>query len=240
MCKGKQQMKFWTLIPAALIFGASTYVNAASVSLISGDADPLNIGAVPVPENSPQAFSGADISSMTDGDLSTGFVFSSSLGEYSSNPAQVIGFKLRFDFDVSAYRDISEISFTWTGKYYWDGNTFNEAYFGNDVQTPTTTRVYFGPDSRTPDGQVRTVTINYSVDGIFNHTVADVQNGNIASFWVYPGLGISCDYCVNSITMETLEVSANLVGSPVPLPAAAWLFGSGLIALVGFAKRKKV
>lgn len=233
-------MKFWKLIPAALILGTSPTVNAASLSLISGVADPLNIGAAPVPENPPQPFSSNDILSMTDGDLSTGFVFSSSLGEYSSNPAQVIGFKLRFDFDVSAYRDISEISFTWTGKYYWDGNTFNEAYFGNDIQTPTTTRVYFGPDSHTPDGEVRTVTINYSVDGIFNHTVADVQNGDMASFWVYPGLGISCDYCVNSITVETLEVSANLVGSPVPLPAAAWLLGSGLISLVGFARSIRV
>lgn len=27
--------------------------------------------------------------------------------------------------------------------------------------------------------------------------------------------------------------------APVPLPATVWLFGSGLIALVGFAKRKK-
>jgi len=29
------------------------------------------------------------------------------------------------------------------------------------------------------------------------------------------------------------------VASPVPVPAAVWLFGSGLIGLVGFARRKK-
>ena len=29
------------------------------------------------------------------------------------------------------------------------------------------------------------------------------------------------------------------VGSPVPVPAAVWLFGSGLIGLVGLARRKK-
>jgi hypothetical protein len=28
--------------------------------------------------------------------------------------------------------------------------------------------------------------------------------------------------------------------SPVPVPAAAWLFGSGLIGLVGVARRKKL
>ena len=27
--------------------------------------------------------------------------------------------------------------------------------------------------------------------------------------------------------------------SAVPVPAAVWLFGSGLIGLIGFAKRKK-
>ena len=29
------------------------------------------------------------------------------------------------------------------------------------------------------------------------------------------------------------------VVKPVPLPAAAWLFGSGLLGLVGLARRKK-
>jgi hypothetical protein len=28
--------------------------------------------------------------------------------------------------------------------------------------------------------------------------------------------------------------------SPVPVPAAAWLFGSGLLGLVGIARRRKM
>ena len=36
-----------------------------------------------------------------------------------------------------------------------------------------------------------------------------------------------------SLTIETSEISA------VPVPAAVWLFGSGLIGLVGLARRKK-
>ncbi len=31
-----------------------------------------------------------------------------------------------------------------------------------------------------------------------------------------------------------------LVRTPVPIPAAVWLFGSGLLGLIGFSKRKKV
>jgi hypothetical protein len=39
--------------------------------------------------------------------------------------------------------------------------------------------------------------------------------------------------------VDTAVVSAAPPGSPVPLPAAFWLFGSGLIGLVGVARRRK-
>lgn len=48
----------------------------------------------------------------------------------------------------------------------------------------------------------------------------------------FPGLNVNFDIgSGNSLTV--LSVSS------VPVPAAVWLFGSGLIGLVGFAKRKK-
>ena len=34
------------------------------------------------------------------------------------------------------------------------------------------------------------------------------------------------------------EIRGQVLVEPVPVPAAAWLFGTGLIALVGFARRK--
>jgi hypothetical protein len=37
---------------------------------------------------------------------------------------------------------------------------------------------------------------------------------------------------------DTGEANFELFVSQVPLPAAAWLFGSGLIGLIGFARRK--
>ena len=39
---------------------------------------------------------------------------------------------------------------------------------------------------------------------------------------------------------ESLSFTANATISPVPIPAAIWLFGSGLLGLIGVARRKKV
>jgi len=54
------------------------------------------------------------------------------------------------------------------------------------------------------------------------------------------------DYTVivpgNAYTIEFGSVTGEILGvdlAPVPVPAAVWLFGSGLIGLVGVARRKK-
>ncbi len=48
---------------------------------------------------------------------------------------------------------------------------------------------------------------------------------------------------VQSYTLGTASLAANgtltIKGSPVPLPAAVWLFGSGLMGLVGISRRRK-
>ena len=55
--------------------------------------------------------------------------------------------------------------------------------------------------------------------------------------------GNALDVALNQSTGNSVAVSLALVGatnfSVVPVPAAVWLFGSGLIGLVGVARRKK-
>lgn len=46
---------------------------------------------------------------------------------------------------------------------------------------------------------------------------------------------IKFDFSPNGLRVTDAE----LVLAPVPVPATAWLFGAGLIGLVGFSKRKK-
>jgi len=67
----------------------------------------------------------------------------------------------------------------------------------------------------------------YNIGGIASITNLDEYNyelvwGSIQTSGPYQGLTVN-------MTMQV---------SPVPLPAAVWLFGSGLIGLTGFARRK--
>jgi len=51
--------------------------------------------------------------------------------------------------------------------------------------------------------------------------------------WASGGSLLNPDFAAASVTVAEAPISA------VPVPAAVWLFGSGLIGLLGFAKRKK-
>jgi len=53
------------------------------------------------------------------------------------------------------------------------------------------------------------------------------------------GLGWDLSYILDDFGTDYLSLSVVQVSS-VPVPSAVWLFGSGLIGLVGFARRKKV
>jgi hypothetical protein len=55
----------------------------------------------------------------------------------------------------------------------------------------------------------------------------DVVDGNAVER--YPGWS----------NVEGIEMSFSLTGTIVPIPAAVWLFGSGLLGLIGIARRKK-
>jgi hypothetical protein len=52
----------------------------------------------------------------------------------------------------------------------------------------------------------------------------------------FPNAGYSF---ISSFSDEEIVAEGTMSVSPIPIPAAVWLFGSGLLGLVGIARRKK-
>ena len=52
---------------------------------------------------------------------------------------------------------------------------------------------------------------------------------------------LSGDWYVNvhTVNFSGGEIRGQVIVNPVPIPAAVWLFGSGLLGLIGIARRKK-
>jgi len=97
-----------------------------------------------------------------------------------------------------------------------------------------------------PDGGIPAHTVSYTInqgpapiamttwnyaDGVLTD---DGIGGSPLTGGPFPGFNINLDIgSGNSLTLTSVTTSV------VPIPAAAWLFGSGLIALIGLARRKK-
>jgi hypothetical protein len=70
-------------------------------------------------------------------------------------------------------------------------------------------------------------------------------NGQLYSFNLL-GFSNGEGYSSDMITSENVDTTRNLMASitavptPVPVPSALWLLGSGLLGLAGFAKRKRI
>jgi len=60
-----------------------------------------------------------------------------------------------------------------------------------------------------------------------------VLNSSVIQLWIMTGT--ESGYFGSALDLK----SSSITPSAIPVPAAIWLFGSGLISLVGFAKRKK-
>lgn len=90
-------------------------------------------------------------------------------------------------------------------------------------------------------------TFNFKIVGA---SFSDTKHSDLLTYFGLPegnyqgGLNISFNTTGSipntgeAFTSDTL-FSGDVVNSPVPVPAAVWLFGSGLIGLVGIARRKK-
>lgn len=220
----------------AVCTSAVNLSHAATLNLISGASDPYNMGYVPVPSNDPIPFSSQDLLAITDGDINTGITFTSHTGEFSSQPYSVVGFENQFDFDVSQYSSIERIDFTWSGTYTWDGANQPALRFGADSSMPIATEnfgTYF-----TPDGLVHTVTISFYANSAGFNALDYILNGDIASIKASTDLGFSTsESTITYASMQTLEVSANIVGTMVPIPATLPLLASGIGLMSLFGRR---
>lgn len=82
---------------------------------------------------------------------------------------------------------------------------------------------------------------NFTWDGTYGHTYTldyhgTVPHGDPSNF----GDVKYALHLVGTVTTGPAATAvANLGPAPVPVPAAVWLFGSGLLGLVGIARRKK-
>jgi hypothetical protein len=148
-----------------------------------------------------------------------------------------VGFGNRFDFDISGYSNIQKIDFTWTGRYTWDGGNFPSLRYGSDVTMPVVIEnfgTWFAPDN-----QVHTVTVSFKADSTGFDSLANIIKGNVASYWVATDIGFSTEAAtITYASMQTLEVSANVVGTPVPVPAALPLLASGFGFITLLARRR--
>ena len=82
-----------------------------------------------------------------------------------------------------------------------------------------------------PDkNKTATLTLSFTIANVTGDLLADYAIGYTASSEAYFGAHIS-GYSISG------EDSAKFA-TVVPVPAAVWLFGSGLLALVGFARRR--
>ena len=90
-----------------------------------------------------------------------------------------------------------------------------------------------------PIGEVpiATSTLNVIGDFGFGSTLADLTLG------ADDGIGgapmSNGPFVDNNANFDITSITVTAITSPVPVPAAAWLFGSGLLGLVGVARRKK-
>ena len=111
---------------------------------------------------------------------------------------------------------------------YWEILGFNQAEVPN---------LYAGDGTSYPGYQVAYQQVLNGTD--VNGLVISSAFQNIKSFWIhyvgYPAL--PTDGVDFAMTIDNINLGAPVVGA-VPIPAAVWLFGSGLMGLVSFARRK--
>ena len=221
-------MKFWKLVVVTMALVLSANVKAALVSI---DADDFAVGT-----NIENAWAGVTLSVFGREDAEV-----LSTDSFDSNPF------LNRNMATTGTRIIGNtpaLSSVIPSGQIWDEATFGLLRIDFDVATDFVS-----------------IDLIYGDDGIGNLSAYDV-NGNLLNSVTGQGDGRGessalcppfCDlYTPASIQRNSADIAYILAGgvgaepvyldnmqyNVVPVPAAVWLFGSGLLGLVGFVRRK--
>lgn len=173
-------------------------------------------------------------------------------GWYIATNAQVAELLNAFNFGTTFDNDENTHQLTYTG--YSVGDSSMEAdkifisMFGDTLAAAGLSDCYAG-DCRTASN----VLFGYDMDGDGKYNSASVYDDYTSSDFgdAFQGdVSLSSDWVDINWSYDAWSVALVRGGEPpvipepeipaVPVPAAIWLFGSGVISLVGIARRKKV
>lgn len=83
------------------------------------------------------------------------------------------------------------------------------------------------------------LALHFSINGLSVDDIGDHFTAYVVGRFEMPGHGCMGDGDVRC-RKAIVKIYGDRVMNPVPVPAAAWLFGSGLLGLVGVARRRRL
>jgi len=217
-------MRFWNISAIAIALALPTTVNAASI---------VDTGIIACDDN---RCSGATFSSVLNPD-----------DKWSAR------------FSLNSNTTITDMN-VWINAFWNINTTFTMALYADNITSPDITNELFSQDVLVTDkafedsmnSQWQGLTdINLNLDAGNYWLSLELRDGNdydgyipTGEFGALNAVDIYAFYNPsNGVWAEdpTSDFAFQIAGdvSAVPVPAALWLFGSGLIGLVGLARRKK-
>ena len=220
MRKGKRQMKYWKFVSATIILVLSASANATLIERLGGLAyydDQLNITWLADANNS-MTSGYDDVGLMTWEEsmtwaqqLSIGGVTDWRLASMNVNNDNIIS-----DCSISSNSQSDCADNEYGHLYYYGGGSTH----GSGIT----------PENENPFSNIQSNLYWSSTDRV------DVDT----SAWIFRFLaGDQRSFNISADLASWAVHDGDIGMSVVPVPAAVWLFGSGLIVLVGFTRAKK-
>ena len=209
--KGFLQFGSWISLPfAALIMSMSSLTQAATINLMLNDAPDIVSTAISVSYD-------AGFDAFTASGFANELDYIDDVAPEAAAAAITGG---TFDIDASIFGDGTLNS----GSFVIGGTIASLGFNSNILLTGDLTVLGFGAGD--------------TLEFLFDVTGGDAAGLYGSSGGIILGnSGFGGDWTSDFNTSFT---SVSDTGTLVPVPAAAWLFGSGLLGLVGFARRKQL